>query len=90
MAALRSPIMGITTRLAVCPLAVIAAQAQTIERLDGSKIRAAEVDATVTRFMKAVMMLIEEGKIALDDPVTKYLNDAPVTWRQSHQAGSEE
>ncbi|HXY09481.1 MAG TPA: serine hydrolase domain-containing protein, partial [Terriglobales bacterium] len=42
----------------------------------------------------AVMMLVEEGKIGLDDPVTKYLKDAPATWQQvtirellSHTAG---
>ena len=42
----------------------------------------------------AVMMLVEEGKIHLDDPVTKYLNDAPAAWQQvtisellSHTAG---
>jgi len=42
----------------------------------------------------AVMMLVEDGKIRLDDPVTKYLKDAPATWKQvtirellSHTAG---
>jgi CubicO group peptidase (beta-lactamase class C family) len=42
----------------------------------------------------AVMMLVEEGKIALDDPLTKYFPDAPATWKQvtirellSHTAG---
>jgi CubicO group peptidase (beta-lactamase class C family) len=42
----------------------------------------------------AVMMLVEEGKIALDDAVTKYLKGAPATWNQvtirellSHTAG---
>jgi CubicO group peptidase (beta-lactamase class C family) len=42
----------------------------------------------------AVMMLVEEGKIRLDDPVTKYLPGAPATWQQvtisellSHTAG---
>ncbi|MFZ0770426.1 MAG: serine hydrolase domain-containing protein [Candidatus Sulfotelmatobacter sp.] len=42
----------------------------------------------------AVMMLVEEGKIALDDPLTKYFADAPATWKQvtvrellSHTAG---
>ena len=42
----------------------------------------------------AVMMLAEEGKLALDDPVSKYLTDAPATWRDitvrhllSHTAG---
>ena len=42
----------------------------------------------------AVMMLVEEGKIGLDDPLTKFFPDAPKTWddvtiRQllSHTAG---
>ena len=42
----------------------------------------------------AVMMLVEEGKIKLDDPITNYFKDAPATWRQvtirellSHTAG---
>jgi CubicO group peptidase (beta-lactamase class C family) len=42
----------------------------------------------------AVMMLVEEGKVALDDPITKYFKDAPATWQQvtirellSHTAG---
>src|SRR5712671_827724 len=42
----------------------------------------------------AVMMLVEEGKIGLDDPLTKYLSDAPASWRDvtvrellSHTAG---
>jgi CubicO group peptidase (beta-lactamase class C family) len=42
----------------------------------------------------AVMMLVEEGKIKLDDPITNYLKDAPAAWRQvtirellSHTAG---
>ena len=42
----------------------------------------------------AVMMLVEEGKMGLDDPVTKYLKGAPATWQQvtirellSHTAG---
>ncbi|HEY2858726.1 MAG TPA: serine hydrolase domain-containing protein [Terracidiphilus sp.] len=29
----------------------------------------------------AVMMLVEEGKISLDDSVTKYFPDAPATWK---------
>jgi len=29
----------------------------------------------------AVMMLLEEGKISLDDSVTKYFLDAPATWK---------
>lgn len=28
-----------------------------------------------------IMMLVEEGKIALDDSVTKYFPDAPATWK---------
>src|SRR5579863_4861116 len=42
----------------------------------------------------AVMMLVEEGKIGLDDPLTKYFSDAPATWKDvtvrellSHTAG---
>jgi CubicO group peptidase (beta-lactamase class C family) len=30
----------------------------------------------------AVMMLVEEGKIHLDDPITKYFADAPPAWKQ--------
>lgn len=42
----------------------------------------------------AVMMLVEEGKIHLDDPITNYLQDAPTAWQHvtirellSHTAG---
>jgi CubicO group peptidase (beta-lactamase class C family) len=42
----------------------------------------------------AVMMLVEEGKIALDDPVSKYFKGAPTAWNDvtirellSHTAG---
>jgi CubicO group peptidase (beta-lactamase class C family) len=42
----------------------------------------------------AVMMLVEEGKIALDDPISKYIQGAPASWNQvtirellSHTAG---
>ena len=42
----------------------------------------------------AVMILVEEGKIGLEDPLTKYFPDAPATWKQvtirellSHTAG---
>jgi CubicO group peptidase (beta-lactamase class C family) len=42
----------------------------------------------------AVMMLVEDGKIALDDPVSKYFKDAPPSWSEvtirellSHTAG---
>jgi CubicO group peptidase (beta-lactamase class C family) len=29
----------------------------------------------------AVMLMVEEGRIALEDPVTKYLPDAPASWK---------
>ena len=42
----------------------------------------------------AVMMLVEEGKIGLDDPLTEYFADAPAGWKEvtvrellSHTAG---
>src|ERR1700691_3029533 len=42
----------------------------------------------------AVMMLVEEGKVGLDDPLTKYSPSAPPTWKEvtvrellSHTAG---
>ncbi|HLW85047.1 MAG TPA: serine hydrolase domain-containing protein [Candidatus Sulfotelmatobacter sp.] len=42
----------------------------------------------------AVMILVEEGKLALDDPLTKYFSDAPAAWKEvtvrqllSHTAG---
>jgi CubicO group peptidase (beta-lactamase class C family) len=42
----------------------------------------------------AIMMLVEEGKIGLDDPLTKYFADAPASWKNvtvrellSHTAG---
>ena len=45
----------------------------------------------------AVMMLVEEGKIGLDDPVQKYFTDAPDTWKDikirnllSHTSGLSE
>jgi D-alanyl-D-alanine carboxypeptidase len=30
----------------------------------------------------AIMMLVEEGKISLDDPVSKYLDDSPGRWKK--------
>ena len=30
----------------------------------------------------AVMMLVEAGKVGLDDPLTRYFPDAPATWKQ--------
>ncbi len=42
----------------------------------------------------AVMMLVEEGKVGLEDPLTKYFADAPASWKDvtvrellSHTAG---
>jgi CubicO group peptidase (beta-lactamase class C family) len=42
----------------------------------------------------AVMMLVEEGKVKLDDSISKYFKDAPASWREvtvrqllSHTAG---
>jgi len=42
----------------------------------------------------AVMMLVEAGKVCLDDPLAKYFKDAPASWKQvtvrellSHTAG---
>ncbi len=42
----------------------------------------------------AVMMLVEEGKVGLDDPLTKFFADAPAAWKEvtvrellSHTAG---
>jgi len=42
----------------------------------------------------AVMMLVEQGKVGLDDPLTKYFADAPASWKEvtvrellSHTAG---
>src|SRR5258708_24959492 len=29
----------------------------------------------------AIMMLVEEGKISLDDSITKYFSDAPPSWK---------
>jgi len=33
------------------------------------------------------MMLVEEGKVGLDDPLTKYFTDAPASWKGRHCAG---
>jgi CubicO group peptidase (beta-lactamase class C family) len=42
----------------------------------------------------AVMMLVEQGKVSLEDPLTKYFKDAPASWKDvtvrellSHTAG---
>jgi serine-type D-Ala-D-Ala carboxypeptidase len=52
--------------------------------------------ASVTKLFTStlVMKFIQDGKISLDDPVTKYLEDAPAVWKEvrikhllSHQSG---
>ena len=52
--------------------------------------------ASVTKLITStlVMKYIQEGKIALDDPITKYFTDAPKSWNEvkvkhllSHQSG---
>jgi CubicO group peptidase (beta-lactamase class C family) len=52
--------------------------------------------ASVTKLFTStlVMKFIQEGKISLEDPVTKYLTDAPLSWKEvrvkhllSHQSG---
>ena len=30
----------------------------------------------------AVMMLVEEGKVNLDDPISKYLPGTPASWKE--------
>src|SRR5690242_8732469 len=35
---------------------------------------------TKTFTSTAILMLMEEGKIALDDPISKYLDGTPETW----------
>ena len=41
-----------------------------------------EIGSTSKQFTAvAIMMLVEEGKIHLKDPVTKYFQEAPQTWR---------
>ena len=36
----------------------------------------------------AVMLLVEDGKINLDDKITKYLKDAQETWEKYHRSAS--
>ena len=52
--------------------------------------------ASVTKLFTStlVMKFIQDGKISLDDPVTNYLTDAPLSWKEvrvkhllSHQSG---
>lgn len=88
-------------------LALLVARDGKIERAQGYGLANVELQAPVkpeTLFQSgsigkqftatAVMMLVEEGKIHLDDPLTRYFKDAPANWRQvtvrellSHTAG---
>src|SRR6266513_506399 len=41
-----------------------------------------EIGSTSKQFTAtAIMMLVEEGKVRLDDPITKYFTEAPQRWR---------
>jgi D-alanyl-D-alanine carboxypeptidase len=42
-----------------------------------------EIGSNTKQFTAAaIMMLVEEGKVQLDDPITKYFPDAPQAWRR--------
>jgi CubicO group peptidase (beta-lactamase class C family) len=88
-------------------LALLVVKSGKIVRAEGFGLANVELDVPVkpeTVFQSgsvgkqftatAVMMLVEEGKIALDDPLTKYFADAPPAWKDvtvrellSHTAG---
>ena len=41
-----------------------------------------EIGSNTKQFTAAaIMMLVEEGKVYLDDPITKYLPETPQAWR---------
>ncbi|MFM9905181.1 MAG: serine hydrolase domain-containing protein [Pyrinomonadaceae bacterium] len=61
-----------------------------------SRTRYSLFSITKTFTAVAVMMLVESGSVALDDPISKYLPDLPVAWREvkirhllSHTSGIE-
>ncbi len=88
-------------------LALLVSRGGTIIRAEGYGLANVELEVPVkpeTIFQSgsvgkqftatAVMMLVEEGKIELDDPLTKYFPEAPAAWKQvtirellSHTAG---
>jgi len=88
-------------------LALLVSRAGTIVRAEGFGMANVELQVPVkpeTVFQSgsvgkqftatAVMMLVEEGKVHLDDPLTKYFPDAPASWKEvtvrellSHTAG---
>ena len=88
-------------------LSLLVVKAGTIVRAEGFGLSNVELQVPVkpeTIFQSgsvgkqftatAVMMLVEQGKIGLDDPLTKYFADAPATWKEvtvrellSHTAG---
>src|SRR5262245_56226359 len=48
-----------------------------------TKDTAFEVGAITTEFTAAaIMILVQEGKISLDDPMTRYLRQAPAQWNK--------
>lgn len=88
-------------------LSLLVAKRGKIVRAEGFGLASVELQAPVkpeTVFQSgsvgkqftatAIMMLVEEGKIGLDDPLTKYFADAPAKWKDvtvrellSHTAG---
>jgi CubicO group peptidase (beta-lactamase class C family) len=88
-------------------LSLLVARAGEIERAEGFGLANVELQVPVkpeTVFQSgsvgkqftatAVMMLVEEGKVGLDDPLTKYFPAAPAAWNEvtvrellSHTAG---
>jgi CubicO group peptidase (beta-lactamase class C family) len=88
-------------------LSLLVVKADTIVRAEGFGLSNVELQVPVkpeTIFQSgsvgkqftatAVMMLVEQGKIGLDDPLTKYFADAPAAWKEvtvrellSHTAG---
>jgi CubicO group peptidase (beta-lactamase class C family) len=88
-------------------LALLVARAGTIVRAEGFGLANVELQVAVkpeTIFQSgsvgkqftatAVMILVEQGKVGLDDPLTKYFPDAPASWSEvtirrllSHTAG---
>ena len=52
-------------------------------RVPATKNTVFEIGSITKQFTAtAILMLAEEGKVSLDDPITKYFPDAPQTWQQ--------